>query len=211
MNVLHEQNNFIQQIHHDIIGKLCIKQQPLLTQATPIEFAGNDNFYSILRTMPNQLQDLKSTILPQFITIQENIADIEKKMEQNDGLVKLNTDNRDYFRELSTHLEKNMSNQLVEPMNLYWEEKNEALEKMLNIARNTWKTIDDNRNYLEERTHFLGSRRPTQDEKGVIENELLKRFKALKTIQEQSLRDKPFCSSKKLEQSYLQQEKFRME
>jgi hypothetical protein len=64
-------------------------------------------------------------------------------MEQNDGLVKLNTDNRNYYQELSTHLEKNMSNQLVELMNLYWKEKNQALEKMLDIARNTWRTIED--------------------------------------------------------------------
>jgi hypothetical protein len=61
-----------------------------------------------------------------------------------------------------------MSNQLVELMNLYWEEKNDALEKMLNIARNTWKTMEDNKNYLEERAYLLGKRRPTHDDKCLI-------------------------------------------
>jgi hypothetical protein len=84
MNVLHEQNRFIQQIHQDGVGKLSIKQLPLLTQAAPITLEGNDNFYSILRTMANQLHFIKKTILTQFTTKQENIADIDKRMELND-------------------------------------------------------------------------------------------------------------------------------
>jgi hypothetical protein len=66
ITVLQEQHDFIQQIHQDVMGKISFKQQQLLTQAAPIAFAGNDNFYPILRTMPNQLQDLKNTILTQF-------------------------------------------------------------------------------------------------------------------------------------------------
>jgi hypothetical protein len=61
-----------------------------------------------------------------------------------------------------------MSNQLVELMNLYWEEKNQALEKMLDIARNTWRTIEDSRISLEDRTYLMGRRRPTEDENGAI-------------------------------------------
>jgi hypothetical protein len=89
-------------------------------------------------------------------------------------------------------VEKNMSNQLVELMNLYWEEKNEALEKMLNMDLNTWKTIEDNKNYLKERGHFLGRRRPTQDDKGVIENMLLKRFEGLEEHVQEILEGETF-------------------
>jgi hypothetical protein len=150
-NVLQEQNIFIQQIHDDLVGKLSIKQQPLLTRIAPIDYTGNDNYYSMMKTMPDQLLELKSLIQSRFINTLENIASIDKKLEQNEGLVKLCIDNRSYFQELTTHLEKNMANQLVELMNLYWEEKNHNLEIMLDIARNTWKSIDENRNYLAER------------------------------------------------------------
>jgi hypothetical protein len=53
-------------------------------------------------------------------------------------------------------------------MNLYWKEKNQALEKMLDIARNTWRTIEDDWISLEDRTYLMGRRGPTGDENGAI-------------------------------------------
>jgi hypothetical protein len=51
--------------------------------------------------------------------------------------------------------EKNMANQRKELLLEYVTKRNQALETSLDIARNTWRTIDSRRGHLENKTHFL--------------------------------------------------------
>jgi hypothetical protein len=131
-----------------------------------IEYEGNDQLYAILKNLTISLMDIKNIIEKSFIKNQGTICKINRTINEHHyelNILKLPL-SRNFFQEHMTQIDKNMAKLLKELIFEFPTKRNEALKISLDIARNTWRTVDDVRIKLEGKTYFLGKRRSTEDD-----------------------------------------------
>jgi hypothetical protein len=141
---LREQTEFINQILQDAKGKMEAKQIPLILQTQVYEYDGNDQFYSVIQAITDNLLIIKNMIQESFNINQSTIHEIMEAVRTKEGELNIFslTRDRDIFLELMSQLEKNTAKQLQALMKKFIEERNETLESQLILARNTWRTVE---------------------------------------------------------------------
>jgi hypothetical protein len=134
--VLKEQAEFIHQILEDTTTRMSAKQVPLILQVPAHEYEGDEQFYSVVQAISENLTIIKNMIQESFNLNQNAIHKIEQTIKKKDEKLNLRdlTQDRDFFLELMSQTEKNTSVQIKALLFEFLEERKDALESQLVIA-----------------------------------------------------------------------------
>jgi hypothetical protein len=113
-NVLIQQADYLNQILQDTELKIKGNLIPLIAQTKPLQFDGNDQCYSILKLIPDDLMIIKNMVQESFNQNQIMIQSIKDSISKGNNKLELLrvTHMRDFFSELTNETEKNVAIQM---------------------------------------------------------------------------------------------------